>query len=604
MKYIKLLCLFLFSQNLSAQLDLVTDRGSALYKVGENINFRVSSDQAGSVGYKIFYDRFATPLATGTVNIAAGQTLSIPYQSDEPGVVLCDVFLNGNKAFAAAAVDPFDIAPIGTAPTDLDMFWDEQKNQLAQVPFDLQISLFEQHDNSITYRVNLRNVSGRRVYGLLSVPDTPGPHPAIITLPPFGNSPGIVTPEYILAERVGALSFSLSVHNTPVDQSDPVGYDLDQSDDPNEIYYRYAILGAIRAIDYLETRDDFSGEVAVNGVSQGAGLSMLLSGIDDRITLMAQSNGALCQHLGILENKASGFPYYIGQSRAEENDPVHEAQTIEAVKYYDAVYLNKNIDYPTYHIISYQDTITPSATVFAAYNQIIAPKVLLHATLLGHQHPDEYFSLRRHFYRRYFSTPLDPSWPFMEDFTGYLVNAGPDVNTNLSNEISLNALVMLNTSVRNDLPANWDKISGPGNVNFASQNNYQTSASFSLPGEYLLRFTAFDNYPSETNKFYSVQDYVRVTVDGTLATENISDTEMIGLRLTPNPATDRVLVNLEIPFFGTLHIYNTTGQLVRHADRKHWTNGTEIDGTDLPSGIYWLSFELENEIIVQKLVVL
>ena len=90
---------------------------------------------------------------------------------------------------------------------------------------------------------------------------------------------------------------------------------------------------------------------------------------------MAQSNAALCQHAGILENKASGFPYYINQSRFEENDPVHESQTIAAARYYDAVHLNKNIDFPTYHIISHRDTMTPSATVFAAYNQIIAHKV-------------------------------------------------------------------------------------------------------------------------------------------------------------------------------------------------------------------------------------
>lgn len=604
MKYPILLCLLLISQNLLAQLNLVTDRIDAFYQVGENVNFQVSSDQTGTVSYKIFYDRFVPALTTGTLEIISGQTLTIPYLSSEPGILYCEVSLNGNKAFSAAAVDPFKIAPIGAPPADLNQFWDNQKNLLSQVPFDLQVSLFEEHDNSITYRVNLRNIDGRGVYGLLSVPNTPGPHPAIITLPPFGNSPGIVVPEFILAERVGALSFSLSIHNVPVDQTDPVGYDLDQTDDPNDIYYRYAILGAIRAIDYLETRGDYSGVVAVNGVSQGAGLSMLLAGIDDRISLMAQSNAALCQHLGILENKASGFPYYVMQSRAEQNDPVHESQTIGASKYYDAIHLNKNIDFPTYHIISYQDTITPSATVFAAYNQIIAPKVLLHATLLGHQHPDEYSSLRRHFYRRYFPAPLDPSWPFMEDFTGYFVNAGPDVNTNLSNSVSLNAVVMLDTDFRNDFPAKWDQISGPGNVLFDNPNSYQTATTFSSPGEYLLRFTAFDSYAEEPNRFYSVQDYVRVFVDGPLATENIGKMEMIGLRLTPNPTSGRVSVNLEIPFTGFLNIYNATGQLVKEVDEQRWTSGTEINGEDLPAGVYWLSFGLEGERIVKKLVVL
>ena len=604
MKFNILLCFLFFSQNLLGQLDLVTERMNAFYQINETVNFQVSSNQTGAVSYKIFYDRFVPPLATGTLDIVAGQTLAIPYQSTEPGILLCEVSMNGNKAFSAAAVDPFSIPAIGAPPADLDQFWDTQKALLAAIPFDLQISLFEEHDNSTTYRVSLRNIEGRRVYGLLSVPNTPGPHPAIITFPPFGNSPGLVVPENILAERVGALSFSLSVHNVPVDQTDPVGYDLNETNDPNEIYYRYALLGAIRAIDYLETRSDFTGDVVVNGVSQGAGLSMLLAGIDDRVSLMAQSNGALCQHSGILENKASGFPYYIFQSRFEVNDPVHEAQTIDAVKYYDAVHLNKHIDFPTYHIISYRDTITPSATVFAAYNQIIAPKVLLHAPLLGHQHPDEYNSLRRHFYRRHLPSPLDPSWPFPEISTNYGVDAGPDITTDLNNSITLNATVMLDSVSRDDFPARWDKISGPGVVTFANPNSYETTTNFSLPGEYLLRFTAFDSYPSEPTKFYSVQDYVRVLVDGTVPTEDIADTEIIGLKLTPNPTQDLVKMKLDRSFTGALHVYNSTGQLVRSFIQQRWSDDSQISLEGLTAGGYWLSFELDNRKIVKKLVVL
>jgi len=604
MKYAIIISFLLISQNLLGQLELTTDRTNAFYQLNETINFRVSSNQSGTIAYKILYDRFVPALETGSITISAGQTLSIPYQSNEPGIVYCQVSQSGNTAFSAAAVDPFNISAIGNPPTDLDQYWDDQKDLLAQVPLDLQISLFEEHENSYTYRVDLRNIDGRRVYGLLSVPNTEGPHPAIVTLPPFGNAPNVVVPEFILAERVGALSFTLSVHNVPVDQTDPIGYDQGDTDDPDSIYYRYAILGAMRAIDYLETRDDFSGVVAINGVSQGAGLSMLVAGIDDRISLMAQSNGALCQHSGILENKASGFPYYINQSRFEQNDSVHESQTITATKYFDAVHLNKNIDFPTYHIISYRDTITPSATVFAAYNQIIAPKVLLHAPLLGHQHPDEYISFRRNFYRRHFPGPLQPSWPFPSDLTGYLVDAGPDANADLNESISLSALVMLDSVFRDDFPAVWDVVSGPGVVNFENKFSYETEVNFSLPGEYLLRFTAFDGYPAEPNRFYSVQDYVRVVSEGTVSTENINETEIIGLKLTPNPTQGQIKLTLENPFNGSLNIYNSSGQLVRRVDRQSWTDGMAIELEDLAAGVYWLGFVMEGKRIIKKLVVI
>ena len=219
MKYAIILSFLLISQNLLGQLDLTTDRTNAFYQLNETINFRVNSNQSGTIDYKILYDRFVPALETGSIDIAAGQTLSIPYQSDEPGIVYCQVSQNGNTAFSAAAVDPFNIAPIGTPPADLNQYWETQKDLLADVPLDLQISLFEEHENSLTYRIDLRNIDGRRVYGLLSVPNTEGPHPAIITLPPFGDAPSLVVPEFILSERVGALSLTLSVHNVPVDLS-------------------------------------------------------------------------------------------------------------------------------------------------------------------------------------------------------------------------------------------------------------------------------------------------------------------------------------------------------------------------------------------------
>jgi len=126
----------------------------------------------------------------------------------------------------------------------------------------------------------------------------------------------------------------------------------------------------------------------------------------------------------------------------------------------------------------------------------------------------------------------------------------------------------------------------------------------SLPGEYLLRFTAFDNYPEEPTKFYSVQDYVRVSVDGSVATEDIEDTEIIGLRLTPNPTSGPVIINMEIPFDGSLTIYNTMGQVVRQINRQRWMDGSQISVEELPAGVYWLSFELEKKNILKKLVVL
>ena len=60
------------------------------------------------------------------------------------------------------------------------------------------------------------------------------------------------------------------------------------------IYYKYGVLGAIRAIDYIFSRSDFNGsEMGVMGVSQGGGLAYLVAGVDDRVNLLLNSVPAL-----------------------------------------------------------------------------------------------------------------------------------------------------------------------------------------------------------------------------------------------------------------------------------------------------------------------
>ncbi len=75
-----------------------------------------------------------------------------------------------------------------------------------------------------------------------------------------------------------------------------------------------------------------------------------------------------------------------------------------------------------------------------------------------------------------------------------VVNAGPD------RSITLPASASLAGSVSDDgLPAGaaltktWSKVSGPGTVSFANASSPNTSASFSAPGNYVLRLTANDS---------------------------------------------------------------------------------------------------------------
>lgn len=81
-----------------------------------------------------------------------------------------------------------------------------------------------------------------------------------------------------------------------------------------------------------------------------------------------------------------------------------------------------------------------------------------------------------------------------------IANAGPDVNLVQPNSANLNG------SITDDglptppaLTALWSKVSGPGTVNFGNPNSAVTTATFTDPGDYVLRLTANDSSLSDTD---------------------------------------------------------------------------------------------------------
>jgi len=516
--YCKLVFFFSFlliNSSAWAQLELTADRSNAVYDAGETVQFQVRSSDSGPATYKITHDKYTMPIQSGTINLQAGIQQIISFNAADPALILCTVEQNGQTIKAAAAISPLQLKPLEDEPTDFDAFWNLSKAELAAIPIDAQLTAFSSTSYSTTYKVSLASVAGRRVYGYISIPAGAGPFPAILTLPAFGSIANVATPDISIAEKGGAISMSISIHNAEPDQVDVNAYQPDEITDPNNMYDRLAVLAGIRAIDYLFSRADFDGQsLGVVGVSQGGGLSLMLAGIDDRVKLLAHSNSTHCQHSGLKYEQASGFPYYLNRSRSEVGTPSHEQSTLAAAKYFDAVYFARRFSGPSLTIISYEDETCPPATVFAAYNQLKGQKVLVNAKDLGHDHPTEYWDGRFDFFRRHFPATLTPPWPWPSTTTGYFINAGADRNIDISESLALAGSVDLNGLALSNLPVEWTLVEGPGNVSFTSATSYNTSATFSEPGTYVLRLTANDYQQLSTSaKFYTLSDELTILVD-------------------------------------------------------------------------------------------
>ncbi len=505
---INTICLSLFSQ-----VTVTTNKQTSRYGVGEQISFRITSNQSGNATYNINYDNDHT-IQTGTIFLQAGATQTVTYTAYEPTLIRCSVNINGQGGEAAAVVGAYNIQPREGAPGDFDSFWANQKAQLASVPINPNLTPHSNTAYSTTYKINLGHVDNRRVYGYITIPNGNGYYPAVVTLPPYGSNTSITVPDPTFAEQSNTISMTISIHNNDPSQFATDAYNPDNFLYREQNYYRWGVLAGVRAIDYLYSRPDVDkNKIGLFGNSQGGGLSMLVAGIDNRVNALMLTISALCGHEGFKYGRASGFPYYL-QEGSFQNYP--QEQTLQAVKYYDAIYGAARFKGSVLMSISYLDNVTAPVTEFAAFNQFTGDhKILIHSTRLYHVSPSRMWEDRFKFLRRIWpNATANPLLPYGDNYSkGHWADAGTDIGGQTNSPINLNGFVRFNDNINYSWPVTWEKVSGPGNVNFSNPNNRSTSASFSTNGSYTLRFRAEDGQTyAGNNTFMTMEDYITVTI--------------------------------------------------------------------------------------------
>ena len=594
--------LLLLSHSIFAQLNVTPDQPDSYYEVGETAMFNVTSDTAGTVNYTLKYDNFASDITSGSFNISAGQSVSINHQATASGVVICEVQQTGNTASTAAAFSPYSIEAFVDEPADFDDFWNNQKNILSGVPIDPELTFFANNDYSTTYRINLANIDNRRIYGYITVPDTTGTFPAFVTFPPFGIVADLALPEPHIPERANTISLTITIHNAEPDVVDPNAYEPNDVSDKDELYYKHAILAGVRCIDYLFTRSDFDGvNLGVMGVSQGAGLSTIVAGVDSRVKYLIMSNPVLSQNTGLQFDRAGGFPNYINTSRIEVGTAAHEALVSQAVRYYDAIYFARRFQGLSWTFISYKDVITPAATSFATFNALRGQKFLTHSLDLGHNHPADFWGGRFDFFRRFIPATQNPLFPFAPTTQGYYINAGDDItiDVNTSTSVNLAGNVEYNTAVNPSFDLKWKKLSGPGDITFSNPNSYNTLATFTEQGEYIIQLQA-DDYSNDLfgeQKYYTIFDDIKVTVIDTISV-GLESGALIptnpSLLIFPNPAENYLKIDSKFYMGDDLEIsiFNAYGSLLLEKSIENVSEEIiEISTKHLDSGSYFVKMK-------------
>jgi len=324
---------------------------------------------------------------------------------NEPGFLRCiaevEVGSRTYRGVGTAGFSPLSIQPTAEDPADFDRFWSEAKDGLAAIPLDARLTLLPEYSTATvnTYHVNLANVAadGRqsRFYGILCEPKREGKYPALLYVPGAGIRPyrGAVQ----MAEK-GIITLQVGIHGIPVNLDQSVydslsrgalnGYPTFGLENRDRYYFKRVYLGCLRGNDFLTSHPKWDGKnLGVTGGSQGGALSIIVAGLDPRVTLLAAFYPALCDLTGYLKGRAGGWPHMFRETGEGSN---RTQDKIRTSGYYDVVNFARRVRAEGLYLWGFNDETCPPTSMFSAYNVITAPKRLVLALETGHnQIPEE-----------------------------------------------------------------------------------------------------------------------------------------------------------------------------------------------------------------------
>lgn len=370
------------------------------YKVGETAEFTAYAikENARMAGVEISYSYGPDKLEavyTGKVKTDKNGVARFKVPGMKvPGFTSVRVKVNYEgydySSMTNIAFDPYGIKPTTTMPDDFKEFWDNAKAKAAQVPMDVIIRHNDSESNARVdvYYVRIQSYrKGNYVYGVLTVPKTEGRKPAILRLPgaavrTFHGPNELAYDGYVVLE--------IGVHGIPVDQDEEIyrqleggalsGYTQQGIDNRDTYYYKRSILGCVRAIDYLCSRDDVDpSRIATYGGSQGGMLSIMTAALDSRVKALFAYFPAFCELAGYYNGRAGGWPHMF----RDKNEPNIKAR-IQVSRYYDTVNFARMLRVPGFYAWGFNDPACCPTSTFSAYNVITAPKQLHVGRDTGH----------------------------------------------------------------------------------------------------------------------------------------------------------------------------------------------------------------------------
>lgn len=322
--------------------------------------------------------------------------LNFSFTLPEPGFYRCTLSEDEKvvKKFNIG-YEPENIVSLPDYQDDLKVFWNQAKEELAQIAPNYQLILIPDSSNKVRrlYEVKMKSLGGVDISGYYSAPTKKGKYPAIISYMGYGSKP------WAPGENPDYVEFVLSVRGQALQQpsnvyGDWITYRLDSKEN---YYYRGAFMDLIRAIDFVSSRTEVNVDaIFAEGGSQGGAFALAAAALDDRLCAIAPSIPFLSDFLDYF--KIVSWPATPVLKKQKELG-LSDEKLYETLSYFDIKNIAMWIKCPVIMGIGLQDEICPPHINFAGYNRISSKKEYHIYPLNGHNTPTEWYQKKMLFFK-------------------------------------------------------------------------------------------------------------------------------------------------------------------------------------------------------------
>lgn len=378
------------------------DHADSYYNIGQTAILRVIAREGGvpvhgtMLRYKVGPEMFL-PEVYDSVAFVNGEALVQMGTMQEPGFLACQYEFKATdgktyRDLVKVAYNPEQIQSFTPMPKDFEQFWQKALREARKIPFEPEYRDIPDATNAqfVTKLVRVRVGKNKWMQGYLTMPiansqllKANNQKYPIVLCPPGAGSQKIYPSDYF--PQQGCIYLKIEIHDNDqllpdaeyntMRQKKCDGYIRRGMASKDTYYYKDVYVGCARMVDFLCSLPEWDGKnVIVTGGSQGGALTIITAALNEKVTMCAPFYPALCDLTGFLHNRAGGWPKFFSDFYNDSKTDIPNEQAVETLQYFDVVNFARILKVPTFMSWGYNDDTCSPTSVWAAWNEILAPK--------------------------------------------------------------------------------------------------------------------------------------------------------------------------------------------------------------------------------------